>query len=199
MHEILKQHGIQVYLAYLFAKWAHRKQKRKYTGAPYIEHPVEVMRLVASVPHNKNMLIAALLHDTVEDCGVSYETIQLLFGNKVETMVWYLTDPPKTKLLNRAARKAGDRWRLSLSDADTQTVKLADLISNTKTIKDHDPDFAKVYLKEKAELLAIMKYGNPKLYKLALEHSCTDTVFQSVCLSSKLTPTTKQKQKQKNC
>lgn len=168
MHEILKQHGIRVYLAYLFAKWAHRKQKRKYTGAPYIEHPVEVMHLVASVPHSKDMLIAALLHDTVEDCGVSYETIRLLFGYRVEQMVWYLTDPPKSKLLNRAARKAIDRWRLGLANADTKTIKLADLISNTTTIKTYDPDFAKVYLKEKEELLKVMVGGNPELYKLAL-------------------------------
>lgn len=165
----IREHGIRVYLAYLFAKWAHRKQKRKYTGAPYIEHPVEVMRLVASVPHSKDMLVASLLHDTVEDCGVSYETIRLLFGYQVEQMVWYLTDPPKTKLLNRASRKAVDRWRLGLANPDTQTIKLADLISNTSTITMHDPKFAKVYLGEKEELLKVMVRGNSELYKLARE------------------------------
>lgn len=165
----IREYGIKVYLAYLFAKWAHRNQKRKYTGAPYIEHPVEVMRLVASVPHSEDMLVASLLHDVVEDCGVRFNTIGLLFGQRVEKMVWYLTDPPKSAFFNRAARKANDRWRLSLASPETQTIKLADLISNTSTITMHDPKFAKVYLGEKEELLKVMVRGNSELYKLARE------------------------------
>ena len=46
---------------------AHTGQKRKYTGAPYIGHPLEVMGIVQTVPHTTEMLMAAVLHDVVED------------------------------------------------------------------------------------------------------------------------------------
>lgn len=159
--------GTKVYMAYLFAKWAHRKQKRKYTNDPYIVHPVEVMNIVATVPHTKEMLMAALLHDVVEDCGVSNQTIDLLFGIEVADKVWWLTDPVYTEKLNRKARKEGDCIRLSMAPADVQTIKLADLASNSKSIVEHDPKFAVTYLKEKAALLKVLTKGDPNLYDRA--------------------------------
>ena len=50
--------------AIAFATLAHKGQKRKYTGTPYIDHPLEVMGIVRTVPHTTEMLMAAVLHDT---------------------------------------------------------------------------------------------------------------------------------------
>ena len=54
-----------------FASNAHNGQTRKYTGEPYIVHPIEVMELVREVIDDPEVLAAALLHDVVEDCPVS--------------------------------------------------------------------------------------------------------------------------------
>lgn len=153
-----------------FAAEAHKGQVRKYTGQPYIVHPVEVMNLVATVPHTEAMLCAALLHDTVEDCGVTLEQIKELFGPEVEDLVFWLTDPPKGESgLNRAARKERCRQRLEIAPAQAQTIKLADLISNTASIVKYDPDFAVVYLREKAALLKVLVHGDSTLMAKAKE------------------------------
>lgn len=160
--------GLRVYGAYLFAKWAHRGQKRKYTYEPYIVHPVEVMNIVATVPHTKEMLMAALLHDVVEDCNISNLTVKRLFGVRVARYVYFLTNPPKEADQNRKFRKARDLERLRSAPGPVQTIKLADLISNTRTIVQHDPNFAVVYLDEKRELLQHLTEGDSTLHQQAL-------------------------------
>ena len=67
-------------LAANFAYEKHKRQRRKYTGEPYINHCLEVVALVACVTSDKSMISAAFLHDTVEDCGVTFKEIQELFG-----------------------------------------------------------------------------------------------------------------------
>ena len=138
-----------------FAARAHSaiKHKRKYTGDDYIVHPREVAAIVASVPHTPEMLAAALLHDTVEDTGVSIETIRAEFGPIVADLVADLTDISTPELGNRAVRKALDLTHTAHASPSAKTIKLADLLSNTVSIVAHDPGFARVYLKEKAALL----------------------------------------------
>jgi (p)ppGpp synthase/HD superfamily hydrolase len=110
------------------------------------------------------MLAAALLHDTIEDCGVHQHQIDQLFGETVGTYVMWLTDNEKG---NRAERKAQSRARLAAAPAEVQTIKLADLISNTASIVEHDPKFAKVYLQEKMELLSVLIKGDDWLHRRA--------------------------------
>jgi (p)ppGpp synthase/HD superfamily hydrolase len=138
---------------------------RKYTGEPYINHPIEVMEIVRSVPHTNEMLAAALLHDTIEDTPVSREDIASEFGEDMAVLVMELTDQCHDG--NRAARKVAEAARLATISAQAQTVKLADLISNTRSIVRHDPGFAKVYLREKSRVLAVMTAGDPSLHERA--------------------------------
>ena len=58
-----------------FATKAHEGQVRKYTGEPYIVHPLEVAEIVKTVEHTEEMLMAAVLHDTVEDTDTTIEDI----------------------------------------------------------------------------------------------------------------------------
>jgi (p)ppGpp synthase/HD superfamily hydrolase len=156
-----------VNIALGFATQAHEGQVRKYTGEPYINHPIEVMNIVRTVPHSESMLAAALLHDCVEDCNVPLSDIFDIFGSRVAAMVDDLTDESKPEDGNRAIRKEIDRMHTEVALADSKTIKLADLISNSRSICEHDKDFAKVYIKEKELLLEVLTEGDATLYAQA--------------------------------
>lgn len=156
--------------AMLFAREIHKDQVRKYTGNPYVDHLAEVAGIVATVlPHfpqivHDTMIAVAWLHDCIEDQGVTIEDLTKRFGPMVASGVLMLSDLEEG---NRAERKAASRERLSHATNWVQTIKCADLISNTSSIVKHDPKFAVVYLQEKRELLATMNDANPHLWHLA--------------------------------
>lgn len=145
-------------------------QKRKYTHEPYHVHPFEVAETVASTEYcTEEMIVAALLHDVVEDTQVSLEVIARQFGLVVAAYVEQLTDVSKPEDGNRATRKAIDLAHTAKASPQAKTIKLADLISNSRSIIEHDPEFAKVYLAEKRALLEVLKEGDPVLYKIAYD------------------------------
>lgn len=148
-----------------FATAAHAgiDQRRKYTGDPYIVHPIAVAGIVRGVPHTPAMIAAAYLHDVVEDTPVTIEQIRDRFGDEVAELVGWLTDISKPADGNRATRKALDRGHIAAAPADAQTIKLADLIDNTATISALDPDFWRVYRREKIALLDVMLRGDQTL------------------------------------
>ncbi len=155
-----------------FATAAHAAvgQLRKYTFEPYIVHPAEVASIVATVPgHTPEMLAAAWLHDTVEDTGVTIELVRAEFGAEVAELVGWLTDVSRPDHGNRAARKAVDRAHTAGAPAAAQTIKLADLIANTRSIMQHDEKFAVTYLAEKRQLLEVMTKGDAGLMARARE------------------------------
>jgi (p)ppGpp synthase/HD superfamily hydrolase len=152
--------------ARVFATAAHAAvaQLRKYTNEPYIVHPAEVFSIVSTVDGaTEEMLAAAWLHDVVEDTGVTNEVIREMFGDKVAELVGWLTDVSRPEQGNRATRKAIDRAHSAMAPAEAQTIKLADLISNTRSIMEHDVSFAKTYLEEKRLLLEVMNKGDARL------------------------------------
>lgn len=142
-------------------------QKRKYTGENYYNHPIEVARIVASVTDDVEMIAAALMHDTVEDTQVTLEDIDVLFGYRITNLVDELTDPSKPEDGNRKTRKAIDRNHTATASQRAKTIKLADLIDNSRSIVTYDKDFARVYIKEKELLLQVLHLGNSELYKIA--------------------------------
>ncbi len=152
-----------------FATMAHEGQVRKYTGEPYINHPVEVMGIVKTVSDDPAMHAAALLHDVVEDTDFTIEDIVREFGDDVARLVDDLTDVSKPEDGNRKTRKALDRAHSAMASARAQTVKLADLISNGKDIIQHDRHFGKVFLAEKDLLLEVLTKGDRKLHAIASE------------------------------
>jgi (p)ppGpp synthase/HD superfamily hydrolase len=158
--------------AQVYAMAAHAAvgQKRKYTGEPYIVHPAEVAKIVAGVPGSTpDMVAAAWLHDVVEDTGCTYTDIHMAFGADIAALVGWLTDVSKPEDGNRAIRKAIDREHTAAAPAEAQTIKLADLISNSKSIMAHDPEFARVYLAEKRALLEVMTRGDAGLHERAMQ------------------------------
>lgn len=152
-----------------FATICHSGQIRKYTGEPYIEHPISVMNILLDhIPDaTEEMLAAALLHDTVEDTEATLADIESFFGPRVRELVFWLTDKSKKSDGNRAARKKIDRDHIASAPPEAQTIKLADLIDNSQSIVGRDPDFAKVYMREKRLLLDELKDAATELWQTA--------------------------------
>lgn len=142
--------------AFRFADIAHAGQIRRYVGRPYIEHPVAVARLVERFEHDEAMVMAALLHDVQEDCGVASHVIAAAFGDDVARLVSDLSDVSTPADGNRATRKALDRAHTARACPRAKTVKALDLVHNAASIIRHDPKFARVFLQEKGLLLPVL-------------------------------------------
>ena len=163
-----------------FAEEAHGDQMRKYSKEKYIVHPVRVMELCRAYSDKLNVLAAALLHDVLEDTPISKEEMfeflrgVMSYGQAEKTLklvveltdVYIKEDYPH---LNRDQRKAKETARMAKISADAQTIKYADIIDNTTDIVQHDPSFARVYMREARTLLKVMMKGNKDLWKLAKE------------------------------
>jgi (p)ppGpp synthase/HD superfamily hydrolase len=156
--------------AFAFAFLKHKDQLRKYTNEPYIVHPIAVADLVRTINARDEMVAAALLHDVLEDTDATPDELRALFGDEVTNLVIDLTDVfVDTELHgNRKIRKAKEAERLAGVSADAQTIKVADMIDNTKTIVAHDPGFARVYLREKAALFKVLTKAHPALLAMAM-------------------------------
>lgn len=161
-----------------FATDAHYGQFRKGSNQPYVFHPIRVAQIVASTPRGSVvMIMAALLHDTIEDCDVTYNDILQEFGVEVANLVYELTNKATPELGNRTIRKAFEAGCLSTISEQAQTIKLADLIDNTRDILEFDPGFAKVYLAEKRLLLLVMTKGDEALREQAWEQVVKAEVY----------------------
>ena len=152
-----------------FAHKVHEaiNHKRKYTEEPYTVHLQAVADLVEEVSGTPEMIAAAWLHDTVEDASVSISVIEAEFGSKVAAFVSDLTDVSTANDGNRAKRKALDRAHLADASPSAKTIKLADLIDNARSIGQHDPRFARIFMREKQLLLEFLNEGDPVLFTRA--------------------------------
>jgi len=152
-----------------FAREAHKDQRRKYTEVPYWTHLSEVAGIVATVALDTDHAVAvAWLHDAIEDQGVSAATLRDQFGEIIAAGVVLLSDLESG---NRAERKRLSRERLAQAPGWVQTIKCADLISNTSSIVQHDPKFAVTYLEEKRLLLDVLTKADPRLVEIARKQS----------------------------
>ena len=122
-----------------FAAIKHQTQRRKDVDAsPYINHPIEVAHLLAEVGGITDLttLVAAILHDTIEDTETTPGELEVLFGPMVREVVEEVTDD---KSLDKAVRK-----ELQISHAPTlscraKAIKLADKIANVGDVVSHPP------------------------------------------------------------
>lgn len=127
--------------AYDFAAYAHKDQLRK-SGEPYISHPVAVARIVAEeLELGANPVMAAFLHDVVEDCPYTIDDIRERFGNDVAFLVGVVT---KQKRVQYDQSKQVDNFRQMLSsvqfDVRAILVKLAGRLHNMRTLSSMRPD-----------------------------------------------------------
>jgi (p)ppGpp synthase/HD superfamily hydrolase len=154
-----------VLAAATFAAQAHKAQKRKYSGEPYINHPIRVAHTLSELLFPSETVAAALLHDTVEDCGVLIGEIEAKFGSRVAYLVNYVTDAAKKEDGNREVRMGINRDHIANGDFDSKSIKLSDCIDNLSSIIVEDPGFARsTYVREKKLLLPFLAQGHQVLY-----------------------------------
>lgn len=117
--------------ALIFAAQAHRQQVRKGTDIPYIAHVVHVSTLLLRYGYHEDVVIAGLLHDVIEDCGIDQATIAAGFGDEVARLVGAVTKP------------AGLSWeeartvmlaQVEAGGASVAALKAADALHNIRSI-----------------------------------------------------------------
>jgi (p)ppGpp synthase/HD superfamily hydrolase len=117
-----------------FAAEKHAAQRRKGAAAePYINHLIEVAQLIAgsSEQLDTNLVMAGLLHDTIEDTGTTAEELERVFGSDVTALVVEMTDD---KSLPKEVRKSLQVENAPHKSARAQVIKLADKVANLRSI-----------------------------------------------------------------
>lgn len=126
----------QIHHAYLLALDAHRGQKR-HTSEPYITHPVSVACILANVKMDYQTIMAALLHDVLEDTCVEKEVIKDKFGEQVANLVDGVSKLTQIEFVSRAEAQAENFRKMVLAmahDIRIILVKLADRLHNMRTL-----------------------------------------------------------------
>jgi GTP pyrophosphokinase len=122
--------------AYVYAMKAHGTQKRA-SGDPYFSHPLEVAAILTEFKLDTATIVAALLHDTIEDTDTTRDEIDALFGKDIGRLVEGLTKLKKLDLVSKQAAQAENLRKLLLAIADdvrVLLVKLADRLHNMRTL-----------------------------------------------------------------
>lgn len=123
--------------AYVYAMKAHGSQTRA-SGDPYFTHPLEVAAILTDLKLDDATIVAALLHDTIEDTEATRAEIDHLFGPKIGALVEGLTKLKRLELVSREAKQAENLRKLLLAIADdvrVLLVKLADRLHNMRTLE----------------------------------------------------------------
>lgn len=123
--------------AYVYAMRAHGEQTRA-SGDPYFSHPLEVAAILTNLKLDDATIVAALLHDTIEDTEATRTEIDQLFGHEIGHLVEGLTKLKKLDLVTREAKQAENLRKLLLAIADdvrVLLVKLADRLHNMRTLE----------------------------------------------------------------
>src|SRR5471030_2517583 len=126
--------------AYVYAMKAHGAQTRA-SGDPYFSHPLEVAAILTDLKLDDATIVAALLHDTIEDTEATRAEIDHIFGHEIGALVEGLTKLKRLELVSREAKQAENLRKLLLAIADDVRVlliKLADRLHNMRTL-DHMP------------------------------------------------------------
>lgn len=134
-----KRRESMVKKAIAFATQAHEGQFRKGTTRPYIVHPLEVGEIVATMTDDEEIISAAILHDTVEDCdGVTVEMIEAEFSARVANLV---AQESEDKSRSWEERKGATIERMRIAPRAVKLIGLGDKLSNMRGI---DQDYQEV-------------------------------------------------------
>ncbi len=148
--------------AIIFATKAHEGQRRKIDDIPYILHPLEVATIIATMTKKEEVVVAGLLHDTLEDTGVTKDEILKEFGPYVFELVCSETEN-KTKTENKTLtwKRRKEESILELkhtTNVDVKILWLADKISNLRSMQRN-------YDKHGDKMWSFFNQSDPKMHK----------------------------------
>ncbi|MBK1694096.1 bifunctional GTP diphosphokinase/guanosine-3',5'-bis(diphosphate) 3'-diphosphatase [Chromatium weissei] len=146
----------ECYRAYLFGAEAHLGQKRK-SGEPYIYHPLAVARILAEMRMDYRCLIAAFLHDVLEDTEIAKEQMAALFGEDVAELVDGVSKLNRIDFQSRAETQAASLRKMLLAmtrDIRVILIKLADRLHNMRTLDAMTPEACRRISRETLDIFA---------------------------------------------
>src|SRR5580700_11245342 len=142
--------------AYVYAMKAHGSQTRA-SGDPYFSHPLEVAAILTDLKLDDATIVAALLHDTIEDTEATRAEIDHMFGPEIGALVEGLTKLKRLELVSKEAKQAENLRKLLLAIADDVRVlliKFADRLHNMRTIAHQPPESRRRTAEETLDIYA---------------------------------------------
>lgn len=142
--------------AYVFSAKVHQGQNRL-SGEPYLNHPLEVSKILAQLKMDVPTIVTGLLHDTVEDTKTTLEEIEALFGSEVMFLVDGVTKISKMIFSSKEERQAESLRKMVISmakDIRVVIIKLADRLHNIRTLQHHSPEKSRAIAQETLDIYA---------------------------------------------
>ncbi len=146
----------EVYRAYLFSAEAHEGQQRK-SGEPYIFHPIAVARILAEMRMDHKCLMAAMLHDVIEDTPTAKEQLAKVFDPEIAELVDGVSKLTQMDFRSRMEAQAASFRKMMLAmtkDIRIILIKLADRLHNMRTLGVMSPDKCRRIARETLEIYA---------------------------------------------
>jgi len=146
----------QVRRAYYYAEQAHDGQFRR-SGEPYVTHPLAVANILSSIHMDHQSLMAALLHDVIEDTGIGKRALSEQFGSTVANLVDGVSKLTQFESDDQAEKQAENFQKMAMAmakDIRVILVKLADRLHNMRTLNALNPDKRRRIAKETIEIYA---------------------------------------------
>ncbi len=146
----------KIFQAYTVASDAHKEQKRQ-SGEPYITHPLAVASILADMHMDAETIMAALLHDVIEDTPVEKKTLALQFGEPVAELVDGVSKLTRIEFKNKAEAQAENFHKMVLAmsrDIRVVIIKLTDRLHNMRTLDNLLPEKRRRIARETLEIYA---------------------------------------------
>ena len=151
--------------AFDYAENAHHNQLRK-DGSPYVTHPLAAAEICAEMGLDEEAIIAALLHDTIEDTGVTHEDVAKLFGNTVADIVEGVTKLSRVQYTSKEEEQMENLRKMLLAmakDIRVIIIKMADRLHNMRTMEYQSAD------KQSEKALETMEIYAPLAHRLGMQ------------------------------
>ena len=155
----------QIKAAYEYARKHHGEQMRR-DGSPYITHPIQVAQIVAEMRLDSESIIAALLHDCIEDTDSTYEDIAKLFGVTVADIVDGVTKLTRVKYSTMEEEQMENLRKMLFAmsrDIRVILIKIADRLHNMRTMEYQTPE------KQKKKAFETMEIYAPIAHRLGMQ------------------------------
>ncbi len=155
----------RIHDAYDCATEAHEGQKRR-DGSDYVTHPIAVAEIVADMELDTDSVVAALLHDCIEDTELGYDKIKAKFGKEVADIVEGVSKLTKMPYASKEEEQVESLRKMFLAmgkDIRVILIKIADRLHNMRTIEFHKPD------KQREKALETMEVYAPLAHRLGMQ------------------------------